>query len=208
MWLGLDGDIYHRIHNLILPANGGTTQIDHVLVSVFGIFVIETKNMSGWIFGNERSPKWTQSLYGRKFPFQNPLHQNYRHTKALEEFLNLPKECFLPVVFFVGDCELKTELPENVLTRGLSGYIKSHRTEKLTPAEVSDVFCRLSSAKLAPVSTHSLHVSGLQKRHQGDFCPKCGAKLVLRTASKGRNAGNRFYGCSGFPRCRYIRTDA
>jgi len=208
MWLGLDSNVYRRIHNLILPAKGGTTQIDHVLVSVFGIFVIETKNMSGWIFGNERSPKWTQSIYGKKFQFQNPLHQNYRHTKALEEFLNLPESCFHPIVFFIGECELKTALPANVLTRGLGTYIKSHRTQVFSPSEAGDIFNRLSSAKLAPVSTHSLHVSGLRERHNGNSCPKCGAELVVRTATKGRNAGNQFYGCSGFPKCHYTRADS
>ena len=208
MWLGLDSNVYRRIHNLILPAQGGTTQIDHVLVSVFGIFVIETKNMSGWIFGSERSPKWTQSLYGKKFQFQNPLHQNYRHTKALEEFLDLPESCFHPIVFFIGECELKTDLPANVLTRGLGNYIKSHSTQVFTPSEAGDIFSRLTNAKAAPVSTHSLHVSGLRERHHGDSCPKCGAALVLRTASKGANAGNQFYGCSGFPKCRHTRADA
>ena len=36
-------------------------------------------------------------------------------------------------------------------------------------------------------------------------CPKCGSKLVLRVAKKGENAGNQFYGCSAFPKCRYTR---
>jgi len=208
MWLGLDANVYRRIHNLILPAQGGTTQIDHVLVSVFGIFVIETKNMSGWIFGDERSPKWTQSIYGKKFQFQNPLRQNYRHTKALEEFLNLPESCFHPIVFFIGECDLKTALPANVLTRGLAGYIKSHRTQVFSPSEAADIFNRLTSAKLAPVSTHSLHVSGLRERHNGNSCPKCGGELLLRTASKGANVGNQFYGCSRFPKCHYTRADS
>ena len=139
MWLGLDSKVYRRIHNLILTAQGGTTQIDHVLVSVFGIFVVKTKNMSGWIFGNERSPKWMQSICGKKFQFQTPLHQNYRHTKALEEFLNLPESCFHPIVFFIGECELKTDLPANVLTRGLGNYIKSHSTQVFTPSEAGDI---------------------------------------------------------------------
>jgi hypothetical protein len=208
MWLGLDSNVYRRIQNLILPAHGGTTQIDHVLVSVYGIFVVETKNMSGWIFGSERFPKWTQSIYGKKFQFQNPLHQNYRHTKALEEFLALPESYFHPIVFFIGECELKTDLPANVLTRGLGNYIKSHRTQVFTPSEAGEIFSRLSNAKSAPVSTHSLHVSGLRERHSGNSCQKCGGGLVLRTASKGANAGNRFYGCSGFPKCRYTRADA
>ena len=37
------------------------------------------------------------------------------------------------------------------------------------------------------------------------ICPRCGSTLVLRTAKKGDNAGNQFYGCSAFPKCRYIK---
>lgn len=82
MWLKL-GEEYTRFHDVIVPTQNGSTQIDHLLISRFGIFVIETKNINGWIFGNEQSRQWTQSLYGKKYKFQNPLHQNYRHTKAL-----------------------------------------------------------------------------------------------------------------------------
>ncbi|WP_265088790.1 nuclease-related domain-containing protein [Psychrobacter immobilis] len=49
-WLKLEKENYHRLNNITLPlANGGSTQIDHVIVSVYGIFVIETKNYKGWI---------------------------------------------------------------------------------------------------------------------------------------------------------------
>ena len=56
----LDANVYEDINNVTLPlANGqcGTTQIDHIIVSRFGIFVVETKNISGWIFGDEKSPQ-------------------------------------------------------------------------------------------------------------------------------------------------------
>jgi len=52
-WVRLPADNYHRIHNVTLPTPDGTMQIDHIFVSRFGIFVVETKNMKGWIFGGE-----------------------------------------------------------------------------------------------------------------------------------------------------------
>lgn len=205
MWLWLDGKVYRRIHDLVIPSQGGTTQIDHVIVSVHGIFVVETKNMKGWIFGDERSPQWTQSIFGRKSRFQNPLHQNYRHVKALAEFLNVPEPVMRPLVFFFGDCEIKTPMPPNVLTRGLCTYIKSFREEVMTPGQVDSVFARLTAAKATPAASHRIHVSGLRERHGGDACPKCGAELVPRVARKGPNAGGQFLGCSAYPRCRYTR---
>nr|WP_238589650.1 nuclease-related domain-containing protein [Pseudomonas toyotomiensis] len=84
----LDKQTYRRLHNVNLNTPDGTTQIDHVFLSPYGIFVLETKNMSGWIFGSEKQAQWTQKLYKRTFKFQNPLRQNYKHLKALEAFLN------------------------------------------------------------------------------------------------------------------------
>lgn len=205
MWMGLDARVYRRVHDLVLPCQGGTTQIDHVLVSVYGIFVIETKNMKGWIFGDERSPQWTQSIFGKKSRFQNPLRQNFRHVKALAEFLDLPDDVLRPVVFFIGDCEFKTPMPPNVLSRGLCCYIQSFREQVFSPQEAGDILARLTQAKTTPVATHALRVSGLRERHGGSACPKCGAALVLRTARSGPNAGGSFFGCSGFPKCRYTR---
>lgn len=72
---------YTIINDVTLPLeDSGTTQVDHIIVSRFGIFVIETKNMSGWIFGNEKQAKWTQTIHRSKHQFQNPLRQNYKHT--------------------------------------------------------------------------------------------------------------------------------
>ncbi|MDH5510892.1 MAG: NERD domain-containing protein [Nitrospinota bacterium] len=73
----LDKRIYHLIHNVTLPTEDGTTQIDHIIVSRYGIFVVETKNMRGWIFGSKEQKLWTQMIYKHKNTFQNPLHQNF-----------------------------------------------------------------------------------------------------------------------------------
>ena len=76
---------YHLLNNLTIPIQDGTTQVDHVLISTKGIFVIETKNYSGWIFGDEKSKQWMQVIYRVKSRFQNPIHQNYLHVKAMEQ---------------------------------------------------------------------------------------------------------------------------
>ena len=88
---------YIVLNDIMLPSNYGTTQIDHIVVSPYGIFVIETKNYKGWIFGNEDSEEWTQSLIGRKkmlgwsseqHRFRNPIRQNYAHIKAVQNLLS------------------------------------------------------------------------------------------------------------------------
>jgi restriction system protein len=125
MRLRLDAEAYRQINNGIVPSRNDITQIDQILVSVFGVFVIETKNMKGRIFGSAEDDTWTQMLGGRKHQFQNPLKQNYRHPRCLAEYLHLDHRVFHSVVWFIGDCTLKTPMPENVLASGLSGYIKN-----------------------------------------------------------------------------------
>jgi len=57
---------YRVINNVTIPDNqGGTTQIDHVIVSPYGIFVVETKHYKGWIFGDPQQPTWTQMIHKR-----------------------------------------------------------------------------------------------------------------------------------------------
>jgi len=206
MWTHLDSEIYMRFHNIIIPTSNGTTQVDHILISCFGIFVVETKNIDGWIFGNEKSKIWTQSLYGKKFKFQNPLHQNYRHTKAVAQFLNVDERKIHSVIFFIGEnTKLKTELPHNVMTRGLTRYIKSFETLVLTGSEVNDLCDQIKKLKDGNVSNRD-HVAALKNRYSSNtICPKCSEALVIRTVKKGPNTGNQFLGCSGFPKCRFTR---
>ena len=104
IFLSLDKKIYQRFHDVIINSPDGTTQLDHVIISPYGIFVIETKNMSGWIFGSEKDLNWTQSLNGgrTKCKFQNPLTQNYRRTKCLSEYLGLDHGVMHSIVFLLG----------------------------------------------------------------------------------------------------------
>ncbi|WP_206022546.1 nuclease-related domain-containing protein [Billgrantia bachuensis] len=124
----LPANEYRGVHNVTLPTPDGTTQIDHILVSRYGIFVIETKHMTGWIFGSAKQAQWTQKIYRKTFKFQNPLRQNYKHVKALEAMLDVPLEAIHSVVVFSGSAVFKTSMPNNVtLGGGYVRYIKSFR---------------------------------------------------------------------------------
>ncbi len=91
----LDKKKYHLIKNVTLPTDTGSTQIDHIIVSEYGVFVIETKNMKGWIYGSYNQKTWTQKIYKYSNKFQNPLHQNYKHIKTLNSLLNLSEKQIL-----------------------------------------------------------------------------------------------------------------
>jgi Nuclease-related domain len=97
-----------------------------------GGFVLDVDigHISG--LGGDRGSPLANSHQKKKFKFQNPLQQNYRHTRCVAEFLNLDHDLLHSVVFFIGDIELKTPMPDNVLTKGLSNYIKRFATPVLT----------------------------------------------------------------------------
>ncbi|AFL72242.1 nuclease-related domain-containing protein [Thiocystis violascens] len=206
----LDPMTYHPLHNLTLPTPDGTTQIDHVFVSRFGLFVLETKNMTGWIFGGEHQAQWTQKIYRRTTRFQNPLRQNYKHLKALERALPVPLETIHSVVAFVGDSTFKTEMPPNVTQgNGFVRHIQSFREPVFTETQVVELVRRLQDGRLAPtLATHRAHVRSLKQRSNPDAsqrCPRCGRPMILRTVKKGTQAGRRFWACSGFPDCQSTR---
>jgi hypothetical protein len=86
---------YHLLNNVTLPTEDGTTQVDHILVSRFGVFVLETKHYKGWIAGNAGASQWTQVLYKKHYKFQNPIHQNRKHVLAVGKLLDfLPQAAF------------------------------------------------------------------------------------------------------------------
>ena len=202
---------YTRFQDVTLPVPDGTTQVDFVIVSQFAVFVVEVKNMSGWIFGSEDNRQWTQSFRnGEKFRFQNPLRQNYRHTKAVESVLRkakVPTQAIRSVVVFVGDATLKTPVPANV-TVGLEAirHIKSFDKVILSENQVEAACNAIKNARLPDTAaTHRAHVDGLRSRSDETAprkCPKCGSPMVLRTARQGANAGGEFWGCRGFPKCK------
>ena len=101
--LELDSEHYKVLDDLMLPSRGNTntTQIDHIVVSDFGIFCIETKSYSGWIFGHAQQQHWTQVIYRYKKKFYNPLRQNYVHIKAVEAIVS-PKYPKVPIRGFIA----------------------------------------------------------------------------------------------------------
>nr|WP_232304396.1 MULTISPECIES: nuclease-related domain-containing protein [unclassified Neisseria] len=164
----LDDGVYTEFHDLIIPSRNGTTQIDHIYISKYGIFVVETKNYTGWIFGGEKQARWTQVVYKEKHYFQNPLRQNYAHIKALAALLNLPESKFHSLAAFLGDCEFKTEMPPNVCRlRSAAKYIKSFQTALLDEGQIHAVIALLSSDEYrADKEKLREHTARLRERHR------------------------------------------
>jgi restriction system protein len=140
----LNPAFYRIFHDLYLPRldGRGTTQVDHVVLSRFGVFVVETKNYDGWIFGGARQKMWTQSIFGRNTQFQNPLHQNHLHVLALRSLLGLSDRSFHSLVFFV-DGDFRSEMPHNVICSDLCGWIAGHKTTLLSEEALHEAVRRM-----------------------------------------------------------------
>ena len=204
-------DEYLILNDIYLPLpDGTTTQIDHVVVSQYGVFVVETKTYSGWIFGDEKSAQWTQTIYCKKSRFQNPIRQNYRHICALADNLGIDRSYFHGVVAFTGDCEFKSGMPLGVVySRKAAKYIRGFKTPVLKAVQMSEVVSAIAEWQgTVSEELKSRHVANLKKRHsavrEGDdpVCPLCGGEMMLR---KRKSDGKSFYGCKRYPACRGIK---
>lgn len=206
----LPPNIYHQFHDVFLKTTGGTTQIDHLLISRFGVFVVETKNWKGWIFGNVTDSHWTQVIYGEKYRLVNPIRQNYKHVRAVAKALGMPERNIHPLVVLVGRCSFRTMPPPEVVRGGgLAPYVKSFNEPVLSESEVLRLVDEIEIKRIpATRASRRKHVDNLKKRSDPKahwLCSRCGKPMVLRTVKHGVRAGQEFWGCSGYPQCRYTR---
>lgn len=249
------------LFNCYLPkGDGTTTEIDVILIHSTGIFVIESKNYSGWIFGSEKAKTWTQTLRNgrgraKKEHFYNPIMQNNTHIKHLKKIVGMHVPVY-SVIAFSERCVLKDVTVESadikVVNRQHVGtavkYLGNQSIQALSKMDVERIYEMLypytqtteyeklqhimnvntikRDGKIVPITkqkdaekaTEAETVSvpktetsasdqkeeeSTKKQDSKRICPRCSAELVLRTAKKGEHAGEQFYGCSRFPKCRY-----
>ncbi|MBR1463254.1 MAG: NERD domain-containing protein [Prevotella sp.] len=199
-------DEYYIWNDIVLQRNGYFVQIDHVVISPYGIFVIETKNYTGWIYGNDDSDQWTKNMYGYKYHFGNPLKQNYSHVKALASLFCKSVNDFIPIVVFLHGANLRCNTRGKVIYAGqLLDEIYSHRSPVMTPAEVQSLAAILNAAAIETKDTRKEHLNKVyesigRKNYQiyNGICPKCGGQLVERRGRYGY-----FLGCSNYPKCKF-----
>jgi hypothetical protein len=209
---GLKNDDYFKIHDLMIKRKSGeTAQIDHVFISPYGIFVIETKNYKGWIFGNEKDKYWTQTIYQHKEKMFNPIWQNKGHIQALKEILgefgDLP---FISIIAFSPRATLKTITIDSGHTyvndqMQVSQIIKNYQKPLMSHYHARKIYEKLESLNIKGLDAKITHAQSIQKELKqdqilaaNDICPKCGGNLTVKKGKYGD-----FKGCSGYPKCRY-----
>jgi len=199
---------YKIFNDIYLQANGKTTQIDHLIISVYGIFVIETKNYSGWIYGSEKSAYWTQTFYHKKQRFRNPIKQNWAHIFFLKEILlSYHQVKYHSIIVFAGKAELKN-IYSNVPVIYVSKLLKTIRQNKTLHLSVNQVDRIVNQLNKYIVSDYvgkkqhkkyiKSHIIERRKNIRKRICPNCKGELIIRKGKYGK-----FYGCSNYPRCKF-----
>lgn len=165
----LDKHKYKVINDVILKTSRGTSQIDHLVVSNYGIFVIETKNYQGWIVGSENTDNWQQIIYNKKNYFRNPIKQNYSHIKAIEENLKLNNKIkYISIIVFMNGCDLKVNTTTPVLyEHDLLKQIYKYKKQLLSEEEVKNTYKMLLKANKNSMYMrwkHSINVKNNMKK--------------------------------------------
>lgn len=198
---------YRVINNLLIKQGNKTTQIDHVVVSEYRIFVIETKHYRGWIYGDANREYWTQNIYGNKYDLWNPIHQNQGHVRALRRVLtDIPPGVFISIVTFSRQASLDIRNSENVIYWDeLKKLICSYQRKLISTEQAQNAYETLLTANIDSKDNQKQHVrhvrEQISKREETiakGRCPRCGGELVLRKGTYGP-----FYGCSNYPRCKF-----
>lgn len=264
------------LFNIYIPKeNGETSEIDVLMISKKGLFVFESKNYSGWIFGSENQKNWCQILpagRGRSYKerFYSPIMQNRSHIKHLKAFLGeqIPMRS---IIVFSDRCTLKSGQMRSVDISVINRYdvlpvvcniCNMFPDDLLTDSDITDIYNRLYPYTQVGEAVKTQHVTNIHNSlnpppiqpvidipvqvtqqsqpemntEQPDMtaadipiaadevsaaaaaepeaaaagqqelkCPKCNGDLILRTAARGENSGKQFYGCSNYPKCKYIR---
>ena len=133
----------------MVPSGGGTTTIDHVIVSRFGIFVIESCFARGWISGTAVQAQWRQHRWPRPRQFDNPVHRNRLQLEALQRLLDYPARVFIPIVVLVGHKGFKTPMPETVVEpERLLAAIRRRSRHELSAEQANEALLKIGAARL------------------------------------------------------------
>lgn len=214
---------YYVLHDVVLQTERGSTQIDHIVVSKYGLFIIETKNYRGEILGDDNHQQWTQIIatdvrYRRKWyktytyitknHFYNPIKQSLGHLYELKKSLpEIQPLRIIPIVVFTGDADIsKVQTNSHVIyDSALINTILQYQNELMSDSDVQSILKHLSEKNVRNIIDNNTHIHNLKmaemehyKQVESGICPRCGGKLVLRNGRYGS-----FYGCSNYPKCKF-----
>lgn len=198
----LPKDEYQIINNVLIKTNGSTHQIDHVIVSTYGIFSVETKQYNGFITGSKYDKKWVRHAGKNKYYYTNPIMQNYGHVKALSQLLNISESKIYNIVCIPSRANLKIK-HDGELVRYDTIVNKILSYKKIVINNVEEIVETINKNNITDRIIKKEHVKNIRENiidKDIEKCPKCGGNLIERNGKYGK-----FIGCSNYPKCRYTK---
>jgi len=203
---------YKVFNDLMLFGSKGTIQIDHIVLSKNGIFVIETKNYKGEVFGYSNEKNWKKINHDKEISFYNPILQNKAHISTLKMILQEKNEAiFIPIVAFSDECNVSIQNNDskNLITNfsNLCSTIKNFNQEKLSNEQLLQIESKIKSLRLDSKKYEKKHIQTIKKSiaTNGKYseygnCPSCNGLLILHNGNKGF-----FLGCENYPKCKFTK---
>jgi hypothetical protein len=199
--------VKYKVNNFTFKFEDKTVQIDHLFINKNGIFVIETKNYRGRVYGDEKSQEWAQVFnYGKsKFKMYNPIRQNKSHIYHLKQLLEDYNVDYHSVIVFFDNTTkyIKSETPV-IQVPHLRKLIKKTKSNKqLSPNEIDAIYNFIISYRNNNVIRKRTHVKNVKtrlKKLDENICPRCNGNLVEKKGKYGT-----FMGCENYPKCKFIK---
>lgn len=203
----LNSNEYLIYNDIIIEDSNYITQIDHIVLSKKGIFIIETKDYAGKIYGSENMYKWKQYLSRNEYEFYNPIKQNNTHINFLAKKLKTNRSKFISIIAFTGRADLNLTTNTQVCyINEIKDVILEYNENIIIQEELDNIY-----NVLEPISNNitdelrekhkQIVINSINKSEENisnNICPLCGNTLVRRNGKFGK-----FMGCTNYPKCKY-----
>lgn len=192
------------LNNYAAYHEGKTFEVDHIVINPRGIFVLETKNWAGEVFGAEDDEMWKQchgrGRYAKEDNHPNPIKQNSGHAYHIRQILGGKYEVN-PLVVMANDNAGRILSDKIVNLCELAPYLDIFGPTIYSVSEMEQIYDILTEYQMRNGVSHDEHVRTIERNRElvaKGVCPACGGKLVLR---RGQNGD--FWGCENYPDCKF-----
>ncbi|MDD2477000.1 MAG: NERD domain-containing protein [Dysgonamonadaceae bacterium] len=202
----LHANEYKTLNKKRVKSPIGSSQIDYIVISIYGIFIIESKNYAGQIDGEENSKYWTYTKFKKKIKFKNPIKNNQEHIDALKVALSdYTQIIYHPIVVFTSNAKINsiTSSTPVIYSNQLFLTIMAKReTPNLNIEQVNNITAKInegiiSEKKKIRAFKDQKSIRAQKRKDKSLICPRCGNDLIVKEGPYGK-----FYGCSNYPKCR------
>lgn len=202
------GKEYKILKNITINTRMGSTQIDFILASKYGVFTLEVKNYTGVVYANSTNVWKKRNRVGKIYNIYSPIRQNEGHINVLKYHLKKWRDnkYHKSIIVFHEGVVIENNIYSNIVsTSEMLDYIKSFKEKCLSDKEVESIINIINNVNDKSLFRRFKHNKEVQSKSRAIFdksniCPVCGGLLVKREGKYGE-----FIGCKEYPNCTFTR---